>query len=1481
MDFPRNVLTNIHSLHLPYFRWTLHQLDQSVADIHHLETEHGNRDTTRHADGIALALRRNGFLVNSKREFGFWTFDISKSTPESPDTQRVRIANIIGHHGFKSVKSGIFASRQLRPVSRGQPTTAVAPNEQRPNTESSQNPSTFSEVPGTNNDILHTIYRAFISALSSSILYSLVKGGDWLEFGNDSCLRAYTDPSFLVGNSIQGLRGSNNTVEQLCLDVRWSPSGILTVGSRSIRLPGYSQLSDIVANRHSLVRNSLKAGDDVLISPFGTRCGFLGTEKQVFGQVKADRHFKTSSKAWFGSRGLESKPGTEWVSLQLYNRSLSTKNPPDFHDMKQIWWPAHLCFVNHASSYSPVNGVLARISDGTFVDPLEKAEQWFLGREGREEAMEMRRREEEESKRRKSQSDSADHGLVDIGVDDMAQTNQYLSAQEASGIYPTPPDGLASHTQNSMVAQDTPIASTAEALEAQMPGHDSPDMIISGTQFTKDGSHDLFGDMDTEMFDANGLTEADFNFFDEPDEEGNEVELGYSPSDSIDVRADENDDKGKDVHERLAGDVVLDAIQLETAEEPDATEVYADRDILPDNFPSPLHGNEMTLPLPENDRVTQQPRNEAESKSRFGQGDGSQVVDNPKKRSSFDLVTIGGYPQEFHEKYLDNGKYAVRTPEAQNGHRPSHRRKAHDQGIPKIGLLLGSSDDSTDGTEDTEADHEIRSGLTYKGFTELENDAISTTISGLAKVDMGSEGGRWPTRKRKREPSTESNCPATPADSVNATQSINHPSDLYPLTVQECPEYRALRNIRSPLEDALIDMDSIYVGNDQDFIQIAQLVADQKILQNGNRNSPSDTTSFSDDLPSPDRTQSSPNPLQDVLPGILSDVHQCDLKSFSELDLNIATNLSQKTTSLQDDIENRRQAVLQSRSIKAHNEVIFETRMPYLKVQRGKDAIDIASPALYFWEELGLAPSQQKKNVVSLCIYPDSETLRGAASAFLTTLENSYQSCKLGSHQHGCGSGYDQEGLVPVPVTKADSDTVLSSLHEFCEELGTKIPLKEADGTNIVIYMVNASNNEANFPHLCAAFLILFTAYATAAKRSGMTNARDMVLQIIPMSFLANCDSLTIPPPKAYTKLAFEVYSRCSPAPSDDGLMPSPLTSGSVIRLAKSIPKTVNFQLISQPPVALLSSDPCLHMAYSWETEHQWLACAWTDNIGVTCWNATYCLGDPSQDHWAAFAETVKEIFDTTRDMLQPVSLPWRLFIVKDGDLHQQELEVWRLHSSSLSRQQITITVLSVNTDPPLSFHTGEANLNSNIPFPTLNTSPAATTPNDQVLTPDYSSAAVTNTPGRPAQNAPATPSATGFIENDPSARLIDVVSKTWVMISPAPILDPYLSTPCLASVVVSGYLLKCAGADEDDGLIPLGVNIVTTIISKPELGNYQGHVKILREVLEMYSDLATLARLRGLEDWSSGVLPWHVAAARKARRVVERCMRWGEKKKK
>ena len=95
---------------------------------------------------------------------------------------------------------------------------------------------------------------------------------------------------------------------------------------------------------------------------------------------------------------------------------------------------------------------------------------------------------------------------------------------------------------------------------------------------------------------------------------------------------------------------------------------------------------------------------------------------------------------------------------------------------------------------------------------------------------------------------------------------------------------------------------------------------------------------------------------------------------------------------------------------------------------------------------------------------------------------------------------------------------------------------------------------------------------------------------------------------------------------------------------------------------------------------------------------------------------------------------------------------------------------------------------------------------------------------------------------------------------------DPFTLSDSCASLA-SGYLVKRAGPRDENGLIPLGVNLLHG--QKP----YRG---LLKEVLGMYRNLGTLARVRGVVDPMRSVLPLHVAAAKKAWKAVSETMRHG-----
>lgn len=196
-------------------------------------------------------------------------------------------------------------------------------------------------------------------------------------------------------------------------------------------------------------------------------------------------------------------------------------------------------------------------------------------------------------------------------------------------------------------------------------------------------------------------------------------------------------------------------------------------------------------------------------------------------------------------------------------------------------------------------------------------------------------------------------------------------------------------------------------------------------------------------------------------------------------------------------------------------------------------------------------------------------------------------------------------------------------------------------------------------PHLCSAIITLFESYSLSLKaQQQVLSPNDLILQIIPLDLVASPNAIILPSPLAYRRLAFEVYDRCPPNPISDKANNSRYLCTPSVQLARKLPKTINLKLSSEPSASLLQSDFCFHLAYSWDPDREWLIASWTDNQGSLQWNTPYSLGvGEIEGCWPILLNVIKEIWETTLEMLHPRNSPWRLYIAKDSPMYKKELE--------------------------------------------------------------------------------------------------------------------------------------------------------------------------------------------------------------------------------
>ena len=190
-------------------------------------------------------------------------------------------------------------------------------------------------------------------------------------------------------------------------------------------------------------------------------------------------------------------------------------------------------------------------------------------------------------------------------------------------------------------------------------------------------------------------------------------------------------------------------------------------------------------------------------------------------------------------------------------------------------------------------------------------------------------------------------------------------------------------------------------------------------------------------------------------------------------------------------------------------------------------------------------------------------------------------------------------------------------------------------------------------------------------------------------------------------------------------------------------------------------------------------------------------------------------------------------------------------------------TILTVDTNPLVTFTYADLQTSSSDIAPALLMTPGAT-PQTNTPSPDISG--LSSTPAGNTAQVGTPPANAAFGDHDSEAKLVDITDETWGVMMDGILDDPLTLSDSCASLA-SGYLVKRAGPRDENGLIPLSVNLLHG--QKP----YRG---VLKEVLGMYRNLGTLARVRGIVDPMRSVLPLHVAAARKAWKAVSETMRYG-----
>ncbi|KAG4032656.1 hypothetical protein MFRU_006g01250 [Monilinia fructicola] len=1349
---------------------------------------------------------------------------------------------------------------------------------------------------------LKEVQEYFISSVQGSIVYSLCSDHGFIPLNS----RTLLFPSESTSNSMvygQSLTNSNNTVTLVNLDISLTNLGTLMIKACSYVAPGLQSIS--LASPEKL-QKVLPQGTELWLAPRGNPAKFYSfyddeqlpgvqpiSDLQKYPEDQSWRFHGTTIKSWqsrcldwLSTKGFDSNLIEEggWVFVQVLNTNYISSSSeyadmPSPDDGAVVPWPALLCFrvvKTSSAELQPSSG-----DSFGLVDPLSFAEEWSMNAEKQASIM-LTRQQERNIEAAKEQADREAQNLRESGH----SAALLEKGSNAGAMYPTPPDAI-HHPGGPTPSFDGAVTTPGNAahffsndLEATNPGTSimntvDPDHWATSEQKHRSNSNmnfgendndndNLFGDMGGDLFGDTDITDADFNFFDQPDDIPMDASPGSPVVNSMYSNQQHNVVEKQPISSKLlvpqptSQDTIMqdappieDSIQRTASHQRHIISAKHTADEIPNRndsfgFSAPSRSPPRIIAPFDKETV-------------FGQ-----LVKRTSKLSGgpsvYDKVKFEYSLMEIDEKYSCKGRFRYSEdeirPQLTELRDPTNpesldRRKSDNKPLESdmLAQILNNDSGSYEFELDNEAEPDMVNESDSVSDASGSDEALPMELSAMVRLGM--------KRKRYFDEGSLSSYNALTGEyepSAGTPQSIIEPQ--IPVFESDPADWSLAPYFTSPDPD--IQPSGL---SDLDLIETAQIIADQAALGNlrmpGQNNQ--DLDSHSHAILSTRRLMTG---VSKATTACLKDVKTCTLGDYLAIQgialLNTPLRLPPRP------MPNPR-VTQNSDPLKSSN--LFPIQPPQLEVRRGDSKLAVLPPAIHFWDNLGLSPFTGNKDVNAICIHPDIVGITENANIFLDQMRGAYESFRFGGHNRIVFPG-SPSSLIPYPFDGNDRGNMntsnaayLSSLKEIMTRLSKNLSAMTTEEKNIVVYIIYPVNNPSLLVQLCAAFKLLFKFYRKALSEKKLKPVNELVLQLVPLDFLAAPNSLVVPSPAEYSRLAMEVYDRCVDFASS--------STTAAILLEKPLPRSVDFKVQSTPSPALLQENSCLHVAYAQSIDERWISAAWSDNRGTKQMTASYCLGRKNEPFTLLFTDVANEIWETTLNLISSKKVHWRIIIAKTAVMEQSEIDFWTGLASTESNAQISLTLVTVHTDPSLRILPPQVK----IPPPSMaTTSHPTTTP---VSTPQASQSSIfspdnPSTPSRDSTNAPTPPAPSTAnpaapLEPDQNSRLIDLTDRTWGAIL-SHRLNNSNSLLELNPALISGYLLKSSGTGTDDSPIVIEVNIINTeLLGHPRTF----HDSLLREILGYYRGLATLARVRGVVHPVNDGRPWHIAAAEKATKAL------------
>lgn len=481
-----------------------------------LSEEPVNLEIRLHTEG-ALRIRGKHVLGD---EHGIWSFSLSKADKED-------VHQILTSGGFDCLSTGTEhasdATTALKPTtlisrsSNGVASAADPGDTGQLNTQAyvaNLKPISQPEKKVLVRPVFKTetveLRSKLACAISQSLCHALASESSFLQLGSNTCI----DVRSLTGAAFEGMEASKATemTTYTSFGIEWLSSGAILMTYACYDIASLARVSQLPLVDQSSIK--LPLGTPIILSPSGMTGQYFGIDtmsrRDPLYQSRAE--LKASTSASLARAGMLVPSDSPWLRVLLGSH-------PDEGDSSQIQtsmngssitiWPAHLCLckVSAVPVKEPCTDELIHAAVDDIPDPLANAQAWFLLGDVRRKALEVKRQKLELDALESKASEETDE--EDALSDVESQVTRGITPQDVSGIYPTPPDGIRSSLPES---SPNNIPNHVD-LETEQNAQSMPAAMTRPCADHANG--DLFDEIEMDMFTANGLTDADFSFFDD------------------------------------------------------------------------------------------------------------------------------------------------------------------------------------------------------------------------------------------------------------------------------------------------------------------------------------------------------------------------------------------------------------------------------------------------------------------------------------------------------------------------------------------------------------------------------------------------------------------------------------------------------------------------------------------------------------------------------------------------------------------------------------------------------------------------------------------------------------------------------------------------------------------------------------------------------------------------------------------------------